>query len=123
MKYDTLRILAETYHKMGQQALVGPTLEKIPEIYFTKLQQMAFLLEGEESYNAAEQQMGLSLDETVDMLLVMRDRLREKGETEKAAKYERIAREILEVFQREEGEIFDTHDFYRWDLKILKELS
>lgn len=123
VKYDALRILAETYHKMGQQALVGPTLEKIPEIYFTKLQQMAFFLEGEDSYNAAEQQMGLSLDETVDMLLVMRDCLKEKGQTEKAAKYQRIAKGILEVFEREEGETFRTHDFYRWDREKLEELS
>lgn len=40
VKYDALRILAETYHETGQQALVEPTLEAIPEIYFTKLELM-----------------------------------------------------------------------------------
>ena len=123
VKYDALRILADTYHQTGQQALVEPTLKQIPEIYFTKLQQMAFLLEGEKSLVAARKQMGLSLDETIDMLLIMRDRLREKGETAEASKYERIAKGILEVFQREEGEQFETSDFYRWDKEMLEKLT
>lgn len=123
VKYDALRILADTYHRTGQQALVASTLEQIPEIYFTKLQQMAFLLEGDESLEAAKKQMGLSLDETVDMLLIMRDRLRKKGQEKQAARYERIARQILEVFRREEGEDFETGNFYRWDKEILETLS
>ncbi len=123
VKYDALRILAETYHQTGQQALVGPTLEKIPEIYFTKLEQMAFLLEGEQSLDAARREMGLSLDKTVDMLLIMRDRLREKGEDAQAAKYARIAKGILEVFRREEGDAFAESDFYRWNWEMLEKLS
>lgn len=45
-----MQIPADTYHVTGQQALVAPTLEQIPEIYFTKLQQMAMLLEDEASW-------------------------------------------------------------------------
>ncbi len=122
VKYDALRILADTYHQTGQQALVEPTLEQIPEIYFTKLQQMAFLLEGDKALDAARKQMGLSLDETVDMLLIMRDRLREKGEDTEADKYARIAKGILEVFQREEGEVFETSNFYHYDKEVLDKL-
>lgn len=123
VKYDALRILADTYHKTGQQALVEPTLERIPEIYFTKLEQMALLLEGEKSLDAARRHMGLCLDQLADMLLVMRDRLQEKGQGTDAAKYERITKDILEVFQREEGEAFETSDFYRWNRELLKKLS
>lgn len=54
-----MQILSDTDHVTGQQALVAPTLEQIPEIYFTKLQQMTMLLEGEASRQAAWQQMGL----------------------------------------------------------------
>lgn len=122
VKYDALRILADTYHQTGQQALVEPTLEQIPEIYFTKLQQMAFLLEGDKALDAARKQMGLSLDETVDMLCIMCDRLREKGENTEADKYARIAKGILEMFQREEGEIFETSNFYRYDKEMLEKL-
>lgn len=53
VKYDVLRILAETYHEMGQQNLVKPTLEQIPEIYFTKLELAAKLLDGEDALIAA----------------------------------------------------------------------
>lgn len=122
VKYDALRILADTYHQTGQQALVEPTLEQIPEIYFTKLQQMAFLLEGEKSLDAARKQLWLSLEETVDMLLIIRDRLREKGQEEDASKYVRIAKGIPEVFRAEEGEAFETSGFYRWCKEILDEL-
>lgn len=123
VKYDVLRILAETYHEMGDQALVEPTLEQIPEIYFTKLERMAHLLEGEKSFRAAKSQMGLSSDQTVDMLLVMADRMREKGDIESAAKYERIAKGIIQVFQREEGEAFEQGRFYRWFREVLERLS
>ena len=123
VKYDALRILADTYHQTGQQALVEPTLEQIPEIYFTKLQQMAFLLDGEKSLDAAQKQMGLSLDETVDMLLIMRDRLRKKGESEEADKYERMAKGILEVVRQEEGKRFETSEFYRRNREVLENLT
>ena len=122
VKYDALRILADTYHQTGQQALVEPTLEQIPEIYFTKLQQMAFLLEGEKSLDAAQKQLGLSLEETVDMLLIIRDRLREKGQEDDASRYARITKGILEVFRAEEGAVFETGDFYHWGKEILDRL-
>ena len=105
VRYDALRILAETYHSTGEQALVEPTLERIPEIYFTKLELMAELLEGEKSRAAAKAQMGLDLDSLVEMLLIMRNRLRESGLAEAADKYERIAKGVVEVFRREEGEL------------------
>ena len=123
IKYDALRILAETYHQTEQQALVEPTLEQIPEIYFTKLELMAELLEGDKSLNAARGQMGLSLGSIVDMLLIMRDRLHEKGEDEDAAKFERIAKGILEVFRREDTAAFETGDFYRWNREQLEKLQ
>lgn len=108
VEYDALRILANTYHQTGQQALVEPTLEQIPEIYFTKLQQMAFLLEGDKSLDAARKQMRLSLDEIVEMLLIMRGRLLEKGEDADASKYGRIARRILEVSGRKKERLLKT---------------
>lgn len=123
VKYDALRILAEVYHETGQQALVEPTLEQIPEIYFTKLEQMALLLEGEKSLDAAGRHMGLCLEQLVDMLLIMRDRLREKGRDAEADKYERIAKGVLTVFCREGGERFENSGFYRWAREKLEELS
>lgn len=81
VKYDALRILAETYHQTAQQALVAPTLEQIPEIHFTKLELMATLLEGDSSLGAARSQMWLSFCGAVEMLVIMAERLCEKGRT------------------------------------------
>ena len=122
VKYDALRILAETYHSTSQQALVAPTLEQIPEIYFTKLELMAELLEGEASFNAAKSQMGIGSESTVEMLLIMRKRLLESGQVEEAAKVGRIAKGIVDVFRREEGESFVSGNFYRWMLEELEKL-
>lgn len=77
----------------------------------------------DKSLDAAQKQMGLSFDQTVEMLLIMRDRLRERGQKVEASKYERIARQILEVFQKEEGESFETGNFYSWDRKMLEKLQ
>lgn len=123
VKYDALRILAETYRERGEQALVKPTLEQIPEIYFTKLELCAKLLEDEESLTAARQHMGIASDDTVDMLLIMAKRYEEKGDRESAARYRRIARGVILAFRAEEGEAFETGNFYAPFREKLDELE
>ncbi len=68
VKYDVLRIMAETYHDMGQQDWVKPTLEQIPEIYFSKSELAAKLLEGSDAMNAAMAHATLCRDDLLDML-------------------------------------------------------
>lgn len=121
VRLDALRILAETYHEQGQQELCVNTLEKLPEIYFTKLERVAQLTEGETSLDAARKQMGLSSDQTIDMLLIMQDRLNGLGRCDEAAKYGRIARGVIEAFQKEEGERFQG-DWYRFMREKLTEI-
>lgn len=67
IRYDACRILAETYHEMGQQTLAKEQLDKIPEIYFTKLGLKASLLEGEEAFEAAVDQKMQSIGMAVEM--------------------------------------------------------
>lgn len=98
VKYDAIRILADTYHQTGAQPLVGPTLELIPEIYFTKLEQMALLLEGDESLTAAKQHLGLCLDQMLDMLSVVQAWLSESGQQEESEKCGRIATQVADIF-------------------------
>lgn len=71
VKYDALRVLAETYKEQGEYELVKVTLDKIPELYFTKLELQAELLEGEEMAKAAIKQLGLSLDSAVEMSKIL----------------------------------------------------
>jgi len=98
VKYDACRILATCYQENGQTDLVKPTLEKIPEIYFSKLELMASLLDGDDSYEAAQKQKYISAEDLIDMLMIAGKRLKEKGETEKAISQFKIAQKIREAF-------------------------
>ena len=99
VKYDALRILAETYHETGQQALVEPTLEEIPEIYFTKLELMGQLLEGEKAYEAARAQLDINLDSSVEMLEIMERYFVDNGEAEKFENCKQIKTIISQIMK------------------------
>ena len=105
VKYDVLRILAETYHAMGQQALVKPTLERIPEIYFSKLELDAELLEGADALDAAMQQAGLSRDDLLNMLSRLSQLYREQGNGDAAADYEDLCRKVYALFEGRKDEL------------------
>jgi len=98
VKYDACRILASCYKENGQNDLVKPTLELIPEIYFTKLELMASLLDGEDSYKAAQKQKNISAENLIDMLIIAGKHLKAIGETEKAASQFRIALKVIDAF-------------------------
>lgn len=99
VKYDVLRILAETYHDMGQQNLVKPTLEQIPEIYFSKLELAAKLLDGEEALNAAKTHASIARDDLLDMLSRISQLFRQQGEVENANMYADLTRAVHSVFE------------------------
>jgi len=101
VKYDACRILASCYKENGRNDLIKPTLEIIPEIYFSKLELMASLLEGEDSYEAAQKQKNLSAEDLIDMLIVAGKRLKEMGELEKANSQFRIALKVMDAFQED----------------------
>lgn len=102
VKYDVLRILAETYHEMGQQALVKPTLEQIPELYFSKLELAAKLLDGKEALKAAQSQAALSRDDLLDMLSRISELYAIQGDTEKASEYAELTRKFYALFDRDD---------------------
>ena len=98
VKYDACRILASCYKENGHDELVKPTLEIIPEIYFTKLELMATLLEGEDAYEAAQKQKNISAEDLIDMLIITGKHLLAQGEREKALSQLRIAQKVMDAF-------------------------
>ncbi|MBR5232443.1 MAG: helix-turn-helix transcriptional regulator [Clostridia bacterium] len=84
IKYDALRILAENYKAMGEYPLCRETLERIPEIYFSKLEVQAELLVGEDMFRPAAAQKHLSAVTLCDMLLRLADYYEEKDNAELA---------------------------------------
>lgn len=98
VKYDACRILATCYKENGQSDLVKPTLEMIPEIYFSKLELMASLLDGSESYEAAQKHKNICIQDLIDMLIIAGNRLKEFGENDKAISQFSIAQKIIDAF-------------------------
>ena len=101
VKYDACRILATCYKENSQVDLIKPTLEMIPEIYFTKLELMASLLDGEDSYEATQKQKNISAENLIDMLIIAGKYLKKLGENEKAISQFRIAKKIMDAFSED----------------------
>ena len=99
VKYDACRILAMCYEQNGQHDLIQPTLEIIPEIYFTKLGLMACLLNGETSYESAQKQKNISAEDLINMLIIIGKHLKENGEPDKARSQFRIAQKVMDAFE------------------------
>ena len=113
VRCDALRILAETHHSVGSFERAEALLEQIPEFYFTKLECVARLTEGQKSLDAARLQMNLSARSTVTMLNILSARYAETGEADNSSRCERIAAGILEVFRSAGGKALETAG-YEW---------
>lgn len=100
VKYDACRLLAMCYKENGRQDLCEITLEKIPEIYFTKLGLMATLLEGEKGYEAAVKQRNLSLNSLMEMLSVIKSYYEQQRDYVKAALQLEVLQKLEEVFHK-----------------------
>ena len=107
VKYDALRIMAGIYSERGDEALCEETLEKIPEIYFTKLELAAGLLCGEKSFKAARSQLALNLDSAVEMLAIIRRHLSESGDRDGAEKAKTAALSVVEIIKSFEPKWYD----------------
>lgn len=101
IKYDVCRMLALCYKENGQYDLVRETLERIPEVYFSKLGLMASLVEGEVGYEAAQKQKNLSAESLVNMLLIVGKYLKDNGETAKATAQFKIALKVMDAFEED----------------------
>ena len=124
VKYDALRILAETYKDMGEAGLVRSTLEQIPEIYFTRLQLEAELLSGKDRYRAASLQKDLSAGMLVDMCWFLMEYYEEIGETEKGCQQLLQAQKMLEILLEDPADDCCTDRKQQWrqgDLEKIRE--
>ena len=98
VRLDAYRIMAEAYAAQGDLTAAKDAIEHIPEIYFTKLEVAATLLEGEDAYEAAQKQKNLSAEDLIDMLIIAGKHLMAQGEREKGLCQLRIAKAVSEAF-------------------------
>ncbi|MBQ2729427.1 MAG: helix-turn-helix domain-containing protein [Clostridia bacterium] len=97
IRIDTYRIMAMAYKEMGEYQLAKESIERIPELYFTKLEVKADLLENEEKYAAAKQHTTLCTVSLVDTLWNMGEYLKEKGEFDCSVAHFRTALRIVDA--------------------------
>lgn len=79
IKYDALRFLAYAYHAKGDNGSALAAIEQLPEIYFTKLTEMAFLMTGKPKLEAAEKQKWISFENLLQMMIKITEYYEETG--------------------------------------------
>ena len=94
VRLDANRILAEAYKSIGEYTLAKQAIEQIPEIYFTKLEVAASLLEGEDIFESAVYEQHLSIERAIHMCELLADYYLQKGDAKKARIELTMARDI-----------------------------
>lgn len=122
IKYDALRFLAYAYNKKGDSEAALSALEQIPELYFTKLSEIAFVLDGKAKYEAAEKQKWISFETMIQMMSKLSECYESENETEKAIlEYERAKFLIDALAGEEKIENFSNYyDYFNQQIERLK---
>ena len=95
MKIDVLRILAETYHGMGEQAMAEYYLEKIPGLHFQYYEIAAAIKRGRERLENVGKMEDLCIDKLTCALWMRR----EEAEADDRAAIDAQAREMFAFFK------------------------
>ncbi len=67
IRYDAMRFLAYAYHAKGETDMAVAALEQVPQLYFTRLSEMAFITTGRRKHEAAEKQKWVSFETLLQM--------------------------------------------------------
>lgn len=113
VKCDVLRFLAMVYHRNGKTDMVQPVLDQIPEFYFTKLECIAKLTNGKQSFDAAQFQMNLSGSSLVEMLRIMAEYYAGTGDEEHSSLCKHLSEGVLTIFRNKGGRTFELPG-YEW---------
>ena len=121
IKFDALRFLSYAYNVKGDTQSAVSALEQIPEIYFTKLSEMAFILTGEPKYNAAEKQKWISFEILLQMMWKIAEFYRDKGEKEKAvAETERALKLLYALDGDDKIDRFNGYvEYFKKQIKLI----
>jgi transcriptional regulator with XRE-family HTH domain len=101
VKYDALRFLAYAYNAKGDTVSAVAAMEQIPELYFTKLSEMAFILTGEAKYEAAEKQKWISFETLIQMMWKIAECYEADGKTSEAISETMRALALVKALQDE----------------------
>lgn len=118
VKYDALRFLAYAYKAKGDLESAKAAIEQIPEIYFTKLTEIAFLLSGDAKREAAEKQKWISFENLLQMMEKIAEHHEESGDNAKAIEEIKRAMALIPILG---NDCFDMYtDFFNKQISRLK---
>lgn len=86
VKYDALRFLAYAYGRKGEKDYAKAIVERIPELYFTKLGVAAYIYDGKEKFEAADKQKWISFQEVLEMMFKIHEYYLSVNEIDQAKK-------------------------------------
>ncbi len=119
VRYDALRFLAYAYKAKGDLQSAEAAIEQIPEIYFTKLTEIAFLLEGKPKMEAAKKQKWISFEDLLQMMSKIAECYEADGEYRAAVHELEKALSLIPIM---ESKSYDGHaEFFRKEILRLKE--
>lgn len=118
-RYDALRFTAYALAAKGDEAAALEAAERLPDLTFTRLTELAFLLRGESRREAAEKQARISLENLLQMLEQAAESDEAAGRVERAAARREKALALLRVMQDEPyaGELAVYVRFFEGRLK------
>ena len=118
VKYDALRFLAYAYKAEGDLESAEAAIEQIPEIYFTKLTEKAYLLSGKAKFEAAEKQKWISFENLFQMMWKLAEYYEENGKIDKAIAETKKALNLISIIGNSQ---FDTYvKFFSKQIERLK---
>ena len=122
IRYDALRFLAYAYRAKGDTDSAVKALEQIPEIYFSKLSEMAFTLSGKAKFAAAEKQKWLSFETLLQMMQKIAECYKDEGNSaDAAAEIERALALIAAMDGEEKIRNFSNYaDYFEKELRRIK---
>ena len=119
VKYDALRFLAYAYKAKGDLKSAKAAIEQIPEIYFTKLTEMAYLLEGKEKFDAAEKQKWISFENLLQMIWKEAEYYKSSGDINKAISETEKALKLIPIMDNKNFDVYI--DFFTKQLNRMNE--
>lgn len=122
IRYDALRFLAYAYNAKGDTESAVAALEQIPEIYFTKLSETAFVLDGKPKYEAAEKQKWISFETLIQMMWKIAEYYRDSGDKAKAVSETERALCLLSAMDGEEkiGRFDNYAEFFKKKIEEMR---
>ena len=122
VKYDALRFLAYAYNAKGDEESAVNALEQIPEIYFTKLSELSFIVSGDRKYEVAEKQKWISFEILIQMMWKIAEYYEEKGEIDNAVSETEKAIAFIDVLKNEE-KIDNFHGYKEFFTKHINRMK